>query len=433
MLPRQPPRPLQLLATRQLPWPFLSRAMTRPAMKTDGMALQRPRQFPTAGFKVIGPGQRLEEEKLPFYVRDEYYPMRIGDVVHAHYQVVAKLGYGTSATVWLARDLRDGKYWVLKVYINSLKHNQELCVCNHLASAPSNTPTELGFENIRQSHECFQISGPAGKHDVLVMTPLGMSLKAFQDMQKEGVFPREFVAGALDQVLLGLSLLHEANLFYLHADNLLIALTDDSILSTVELNEIDAPSARKRIGDTIIHVSQYMLGGRGPLVISDFGQARIGAEQHGNAMPMPYRAPEVILGMQWGSAVDMWSAGLLAWDLLEKEKLFKVYDSESQEHNDACHLAAMTALLGPPPPEFLEKSIATRKYWDSSGKWTGSVPLPTERTFDALASALVGDDKDLFLNFVQCFMWWVPEERFTALQGYMHPFLRGGTLPDDFD
>lgn len=79
----------------------------------------------------------------------------------------------------------------------------------------------------------------------------------------------------------------------------------------MEQNEIDTPCARKRIGDTIIYVSQYMLGGRGALVISDFGQARIGAEQHGNAMPVSYRAPEVILDMPWGPAVDTWSAGLM--------------------------------------------------------------------------------------------------------------------------
>ena len=54
-----------------------------------------------------------------------------------------------------------------------------------------------------------------------------------------------------------------------------------------------------------------MLGGAGPLIISDFGQARIGNKQRGNAMPMPYRAPEVILGMEWDNAVDIWSLGLL--------------------------------------------------------------------------------------------------------------------------
>ncbi len=28
-------------------------------------------------------------------------------------------------------------------------------------------------------------------------------------------------------------------------------------------------------------------------------------------MPLPYRAPEVILQMDWGTPVDMWAVGLL--------------------------------------------------------------------------------------------------------------------------
>ncbi|KAM3470200.1 hypothetical protein MY5147_006553 [Beauveria neobassiana] len=137
-------------------------------------------------------------------------------------------------------------------------------------------------------------------------------------MQKERVFPRELIAGALEQVFLGMNILHESDVIHtdLHADNLLIALADDSILASVEQNEIDTPCARK---------------------------------QRRKFYPC-----------------------FSAWDLLEKEKLFDVYDSESQEHNDACHLAAMTALLGPPPPAFLEKSPVTRKYWDDDGNWTGT-------------------------------------------------------------
>ena len=71
------------------------------------------------------------------------------------------------------------------------------------------------------------------------------------------------------------------------------------------------PSARKQVGDTIIYVSRYMLGGIGPLTIADLGQARVGSEHTGKAMPLPYRAPEVILKMKWASSVDMWSVGLL--------------------------------------------------------------------------------------------------------------------------
>lgn len=66
----------------------------------------QPREFPTTGFEEIDPSQKVEEERLSCYNRDQYYPMRIGEVLQDRYQVVAKLGYGVTSTVWLSRDLR---------------------------------------------------------------------------------------------------------------------------------------------------------------------------------------------------------------------------------------------------------------------------------------------------------------------------------------
>jgi serine/threonine-protein kinase SRPK3 len=73
---------------------------------SSAVTLLPPREFPSSGFEVIDPSQVVEEERLPFYCRDDYYPMRIGAVIKDRYQVVAKLGYGTSSMVWLCHDLR---------------------------------------------------------------------------------------------------------------------------------------------------------------------------------------------------------------------------------------------------------------------------------------------------------------------------------------
>jgi serine/threonine-protein kinase SRPK3 len=75
---------------------------------SNPVTLLPPREFPSTGFEVIDPSQNVEEERLPFYNRDAYHPMRIGAVIKGRYQVVAKLGYGTSLTVWLCHDLRYG-------------------------------------------------------------------------------------------------------------------------------------------------------------------------------------------------------------------------------------------------------------------------------------------------------------------------------------
>jgi len=63
-------------------------------------------RFPSAGFDVVGDAILLEEEQLDEFKRDVYYPVNIGDVFASKYQVVGKLGFGVSSTVWLARDLK---------------------------------------------------------------------------------------------------------------------------------------------------------------------------------------------------------------------------------------------------------------------------------------------------------------------------------------
>lgn len=64
-----------------------------------------PRAFPSTGFRLIDPSILIEEESIPNYKAQRYYPVRIGQVFNERYQVVGKLGYGSSSTIWLCRDL----------------------------------------------------------------------------------------------------------------------------------------------------------------------------------------------------------------------------------------------------------------------------------------------------------------------------------------
>lgn len=47
----------------------------------------------------------IEEETLPDYDAEHFYPAHIGDTLNARYSVLGKLGYGVTSTVWLCRDL----------------------------------------------------------------------------------------------------------------------------------------------------------------------------------------------------------------------------------------------------------------------------------------------------------------------------------------
>lgn len=54
--------------------------------------------------KKLSKDYLYEEETLPRYCPQHYYPVHIGETFNNRFLIVAKLGYGASSTVWLARD-----------------------------------------------------------------------------------------------------------------------------------------------------------------------------------------------------------------------------------------------------------------------------------------------------------------------------------------
>lgn len=109
-------------------------------------------------------------------------------------------------------------------------------------------------------------------------------------------------------------------------------------------------------------------------------------------MPDVYRAPEVILGMDWDIWVDIWSVAMVVgtlisflystslaerkqfWDLVKGSTLFNPRN-EDKLLDDRLHLAEMIAIMGPPPKEFLERSEASGIFWDTDGMYFNLPPL----------------------------------------------------------
>lgn len=64
-----------------------------------------PRVFPSSGWQNVEESIKIEEETLPRYEPERFYPVRLGEVFNHRYQVVGKIGFGSTATIWLCRDL----------------------------------------------------------------------------------------------------------------------------------------------------------------------------------------------------------------------------------------------------------------------------------------------------------------------------------------
>lgn len=85
--------------------PTLGNATHRTVSSSCSGVPSAPRSFPSSGFELVDPSEEVEEETLPTYRAEKYYPVHIGEVFDNRYQVIAKLGYGVTSTVWLCRDL----------------------------------------------------------------------------------------------------------------------------------------------------------------------------------------------------------------------------------------------------------------------------------------------------------------------------------------
>ena len=97
-----------------------------------------------------------------------------------------------------------------------------------------------------------------------------------------------------------------------HPGNLLLGVDDNNLLKALEDKEFSSPVARKEVSpQRLIYLARLMRPKEGPMLLSDFGEARIGSGPHGgDIMPLEYRAPETLLYVGWSYPVDIWSVGL---------------------------------------------------------------------------------------------------------------------------
>ena len=90
-----------------------------------------------------------------------------------------------------------------------------------------------------------------------------------------------------------------------------MGINDDTVLPKHGQAEVDDPIPRKILKDRTIYMSRPLPLTSGYPRLCDLGEARSGNEEHDDdIMPDVYRAPEVLMGMNWGYPVDVWSVAM---------------------------------------------------------------------------------------------------------------------------
>ncbi|XP_059617557.1 dual specificity tyrosine-phosphorylation-regulated kinase 2 isoform X2 [Phlebotomus argentipes] len=132
-----------------------------------------------------------------------------------------------------------------------------------------------------------------------------------------------------------------------------------------------------------------------------------------------YRSPEVILGLPYGTPIDMWSLGCILAELYTGYPLFP-------GENEAEQLACIMEVLGVPPEDLINQATRKRLFFDSRGSprsvinSKGRKRKPGSKT---LASALRCSDS-LFIDFVSRCLEWDFTKRMTPEEAARHEWLQ---------
>ncbi|CAG7563069.1 unnamed protein product [Fusarium equiseti] len=136
----------------------------------------KPLTFSSTRYPRIPSNPEIEEELIPGYVASRYYPVRIGQVLHNRYQVVGKLGFGTSSTVWLARDLTGRRHVALKLFINAQSMGTQLDI--HTDIKADNIMFGIGDDLVFAKFEEQELQHPSPRKEVD-----GRSIYATRELQ----------------------------------------------------------------------------------------------------------------------------------------------------------------------------------------------------------------------------------------------------------
>ncbi|KAI1143387.1 kinase-like protein [Hypoxylon sp. FL0543] len=337
--------------------------------------------------------------------KDGYYKIRIGEIIDGRYQVQATLGKGMFSGVARAVDITTKKLVAIKMMRNNDALRKggftEIAILQKLNEAdPENRKHIVKFERY------FEHKG----HLCLAFENLSLNLR--EVLRKFGNnigINLSATRAYAHQIFVALAHLRKCSIIHadLKPDNILVNETRN-VLKICDLgtaiDRSDAATANNEIT---------------PYLVSRF-----------------YRAPEIILGMPYDYAVDMWSIGCTLYELYTGKILF-TGDSNNQM------LKAIMEVRGKFSAKLYKRGELSHMHFDDAGNFisverdkalgkttvrTLAIVKPTRDLRTRLLAASGGmndvESRDLnhFVDLLERCLTLNPDKRITPSEALKHPF-----------
>lgn len=316
------------------------------------------------------------------------FPIRINDLIAGRYQVMEFLGSAAFSRAVQALDLKTQSLVCLKIIKNNKDYyDQSLDEIKLLKFVNAEDPNDE--HGIVRLYDFFYYK----EHLFLVCELLRANLYEFQKYNKESGDEPYFILPRIQriaiQTLQSLAFLHHLGLIHsdLKPENILI-----KSYSRCEVKVIDLGSSCF----TTDHLSSYV-------------QSR------------SYRAPEVILGLDYDQKIDVWSLGCILAELSSGSVLF-------QNDSLATLLARLEGILGPIPSWMVAQGRYGHRFYTKNGQiyerspHTGAYELLLPKRTSL--KWRVPDADDGFIDFIAFLLTVDPRQRPTAEVALQHPWLQ---------
>ncbi|KAL4958281.1 kinase-like domain-containing protein [Aspergillus filifer] len=333
-----------------------------------------------------------------------YYNLRIGELINGRYHVTQNLGKGMFSSVVRAMDSETNKLVAIKIIRqnDTMKKAglKEINILEQLQEAdPDDKKHMIKFER------SFEHKG----HLCMVFENLSMNLReVLKKFGRDVGLNLRAIRAYAQQIFLGLSLMRKCNI--LHAD-----LKPDNLLVNEQRNILkvcDLGSASPA-GDNEIT----------PYLVSRF-----------------YRAPEIILGIPYDYAIDVWSIGCTLFELYTGKILFT-------GRNNNQMLKSIMECRGKYPPKLLRRGSLAHLHFDDMANFHSTEEdkitrrlatriLDFKKPTRDLKTRLLGTGRGmrgmsdaeakelaLFVDLLDRCLSLNPEKRCTPAEALKHPFI----------
>ena len=138
-----------------------------------------------------------------------------------------------------------------------------------------------------------------------------------------------------------------------------------------------------------------------------------------------YRAPEIILGINYNETVDIWSLGCMVFEMITGDCLFEPRQKNNSFSKDDDHLAQFIELLGKIPKNFALSGTESKRFFTKEGKLGRINTLQNRLLKDVLIKKyhIKKKEAENLNDFLLPMLEFCPEKRASAKKMLAHPWL----------